>query len=239
MRTSPPPGRRPAARRSFFASRSEAYTVRMMGALALSLFVVAVGFRVPLRFSSPYVGWDFSPSQQRAGLDLVEVREQPADGLEEVPATVFDATPDAPAEPAARPAAEEASEASPAPRNPKRLQAAVLDFAEQPPEPAGGLRSYYLNIQYPRAAIEAGIQGRLLLSFVVELDGATTQIEVVESLHPLCDSAAVHALRATRFLPGRQQGQKVRVRMRLPVRFQILPDVAAAGARTPPRRSIE
>jgi hypothetical protein len=44
---------------------------------------------------------------------------------------------------------------------------------------------------------------------------------VVESLHPLCDSAAVDALQSVRFHPGTRDGEVVPVRMSLPVRFQL------------------
>ena len=68
--------------------------------------------------------------------------------------------------------------------------------------------------------IDQGIEGRLVLAFVVEPTGRPSDIEVLHSLHPLCDSAAVDALRKTRFIPGKQNGRVVRVRMRLPVRFR-------------------
>lgn len=98
----------------------------------------------------------------------------------------------------------------------------VLNFAEQQPEIVGGISSYYLNIDYPEAAREAGIQGRLLLTFVVEPTGRASNIRIEQSLHPLCDSAAIAALERSRFIAGRQDGKKVPVRMRLPVRFRLI-----------------
>ena len=100
--------------------------------------------------------------------------------------------------------------------------APILEFAEQAPALVGGLGSLYLHIRYPQAAIDEGIQGQLILRFVVEPDGRTTEIVVEKSLHPLCDSAAVRALREVAFRPGRQDGEAARVRMRLPVRFRIV-----------------
>jgi protein TonB len=98
----------------------------------------------------------------------------------------------------------------------------VFDAAQRMPEIVGGIGSYYIHIKYPEEAIQAGIEGRLVLSFIVEVDGHTTEVEVVERLHPACDSAAVRALRRTRFVPGRQNGDTVPVRMRLPVRFELV-----------------
>ena len=98
----------------------------------------------------------------------------------------------------------------------------VYEFAQDPPSIRGGLGAYYINIEYPPEAVEQEIEGRLVLRFVVGTDGRARDILVTESLHPLCDSAAVRALRQTTFAPGRQDGKKVSVRMQLPVRFRLV-----------------
>lgn len=98
----------------------------------------------------------------------------------------------------------------------------VFEAAGDTPKVIGGMGAYYIHIEFPEEALLEGIQGQLVLSFIVETDGRTTDIEVIQPLHPACDSAAVHALRKTRFIPGRQDGEVVPVRMRLPVRFKIL-----------------
>jgi protein TonB len=98
----------------------------------------------------------------------------------------------------------------------------ILEFAEELPEVQGGMGALYLNIDYPEAARKAGIQGRVVLRFVVERNGSVEHVDVVESLHPLCDSAAVRAVRNTSFVPGRQNGHRVRVRMSLPIRFRLV-----------------
>ncbi|HET6567735.1 MAG TPA: energy transducer TonB [Rhodothermales bacterium] len=101
------------------------------------------------------------------------------------------------------------------------------DFADVAPQVVGGLGAFYINIQYPEKARLAGIEGQLVLSFVVEANGVPSEIHVDDGLHPLCDSAAVRALRATRFVPVRQNGKYVRIRMRLPVRFKLIDNPAA------------
>lgn len=98
----------------------------------------------------------------------------------------------------------------------------ILQFAEQPPAIRGGMGALYLNIAYPEDALAANIQGRVVLSFVVEPDGSTSNIQVRKALYASCDSAAVRAVRETRFIPGHQAGQPVRVRMHLPIRFQLI-----------------
>jgi protein TonB len=92
----------------------------------------------------------------------------------------------------------------------------------QRPQIVGGRGSFYLSIEYPEEARRQGIQGRVILDFVVDVDGRTQDIRVLKSLHPLCDSSAVAALERTRFIPGQRDGEKIPVRMRLPVRFQLV-----------------
>ena len=107
----------------------------------------------------------------------------------------------------------------------------ALDIAEHMPNIEGGIGAYYINIAYPEEAKILGIQGRLVLHFVVETDGTTSRIRVHKPLHPLCDSAAVQALRRTIFIPGKQNGSPVRVRMSLPVSFQLI-DLPATDSST-------
>jgi len=101
----------------------------------------------------------------------------------------------------------------------------VLEHAEIMPEIRGGLRAYYILIQYPEEAIQLGLEGRLILTFTVNRDGTTSDVKVTKPLHALLDSAAVQALRKTRFVPGQHLGQSARVRMRLPVRFELVTPV--------------
>ena len=101
-------------------------------------------------------------------------------------------------------------------------QQPVLDFVDEGPSIVGGTGALYLNIEYPQIALELGIEGLSILEFIVEEDGSTTDVNVIKSLHPACDSAAVAAVSQTRFVPGRQNGDIVRVRMRLPIRFKMI-----------------
>jgi TonB family protein len=90
----------------------------------------------------------------------------------------------------------------------------------------GGRSALYLHIKYPLKARKEGIQGRLLLGFRVNEDGQAEDIRVLRSLHPLCDSAAVRALRSVEFAPARRAGTPVAMRTTLPVRFRLVADSA-------------
>lgn len=106
---------------------------------------------------------------------------------------------------------------------PQPQRAAVLNPDDLLPRMRGGLGRFYMTIDYPTEARLAGIQGELVLDFVVEPDGSVSGITLQKSLHPLCDSSAISSLQATRFIPARQNGKPVRTRARLPVRFKLLP----------------
>ena len=143
------------------------------------------------------------PRQERLGLR--EIREQAEASGYSVPATKLD-LPTKHAEPLVR--AQNPVEA-PAEDTTKRSvrrdglePLPALDIAEHMPNIEGGIGAYYINIAYPEEAKILGIQGRLVLHFVVETDGTTSRIRVHKPLHPLCDSAAVQALRRTIFIPG-------------------------------------
>lgn len=97
----------------------------------------------------------------------------------------------------------------------------TLSTEDEQPEIKGGMGAFYLHIQYPPVARQKGIEGELELRFTVETDGSVRQIRVVKSLHPVCDSAAVEALRSVTFAPGTHEGEPVPVRMSLPVRFML------------------
>lgn len=210
----------------------DAYPHRFLACLAGALLCVLILARLPWYPASPAIGWVYHAHQDRADLSLVSLPER--DGAQPTSLITHHLAPlpEAPA-PAGEPKYEEAGReqtALPLPP-PERLLArrVVLDFSEQQPAIQGGLGAYYINIEYPQEAIDAGIEGRLILSFIVEVDGRLTDISVLKPLHPLCDSAAVRALRTTRFIPGKQNGEPVAVRMRMPVKFQLVAPGASSS----------
>ena len=214
------------------------YAVRIELGLALSLLLVTLCFHLPWDVPLNVIGWQVVPGFDQPVLEAIDLQrrpaEQPGDGT---PVTRFAAAVE-PATPAEDESADDdvpEKEALPTPPPMERLKArqAVLDFAEQQPEIVGGLAAYYIHIEYPEEAIAQNLQGRLLLTFVVEPDGSTSDVQVLRSLHPLCDSAAVQALRRTHFAPGRQNGEAVRVRMRLPVTFRIIDPAPDSSATAP------
>ena len=102
----------------------------------------------------------------------------------------------------------------------------VYDVVEQMPSfPGGisGLRTYLnQNIRYPAEAQENCVQGRVVVSFVVEKDGHISDVTVFRSVDPSLDKEAVRVIRnMPRWSPGKQGGEPVRVRYNVPVSFRL------------------
>ncbi|OFR37681.1 energy transducer TonB, partial [Porphyromonas sp. HMSC065F10] len=78
------------------------------------------------------------------------------------------------------------------------------------------------NIQYPKEAVKANIEGRVMVSFIVEKDGSISTVEVKRSVHELLDKEAIRVVSAMpKWKPGKQDGQPVRARFNIPVSFKI------------------
>ena len=99
--------------------------------------------------------------------------------------------------------------------------AEVLSFSEVSPELIGGMGAFQAGIEYPEFERRVGTSGRVIVRFVVDEAGLPSQIEVVRSVSPGLDRAAVRAVEGARFTPGRQNGRAVKVRFTLPVSFRI------------------
>lgn len=112
-----------------------------------------------------------------------------------------------------RPGAESPSDAS--------TDEEVFVVVEQMPELIGGLASLQREITYPTIAKKAGIEGRVIVQFVVDEEGRPTDPVVVRGIGAGCDEEAVRAAMTTRFEPGRQRGKAVKVKMTLPVTFKL------------------
>ena len=102
----------------------------------------------------------------------------------------------------------------------------IFDVVEQQPQFPGGqsalLSWLSQNIHYPPVAEENGIQGRVVVSFVVEPDGSISNVQVVRGVDPSLDKEAVRVTKAMpKWQPGKQNGQAVRVKYNLPVTFKL------------------
>ncbi|MDY6114190.1 MAG: energy transducer TonB, partial [Alloprevotella sp.] len=110
----------------------------------------------------------------------------------------------------------------------RRLEEEIVDnsIVEVPASYPGGdaavLKFVSENLIYPIEARNAGLQGTVVLRFIIEKDGSIGQIVVRKSLSKECDQAAAQVVsKLKRFTPAEQQGHKMKVWYTLPIRFSI------------------
>ncbi len=106
------------------------------------------------------------------------------------------------------------------------VETEVFTIVEEMPEFPGGMNKLgeYLakSIKYPQMAREAGIQGRVFITFVIEKDGSVTNVQVLRPLGGGCDEEAVRVVKSMpKWKPGKQRGKAVRVSYNLPVNFKL------------------
>ena len=78
------------------------------------------------------------------------------------------------------------------------------------------------HVSYDRKMKKRGLEGTVIVRFVVEQDGSIGDIEIVRGVDPALDDQVVEAVRDfPAFQPGEQRGKAVRVQYALPVRFSL------------------
>lgn len=105
-------------------------------------------------------------------------------------------------------------------------QGEIYQVVEEQPEFPGGMdelmKFMQKNIKYPKEAQDRGLQGRVIVQFVINTDGSICEEEVVKSVDPQLDAEAIRLLRSMpNWEPGKQRGKAVRVRFTLPVTFRL------------------
>ncbi len=108
----------------------------------------------------------------------------------------------------------------------QEVEEKVYQVIEQMPQFPGGetelLKYVQSNIKYPVIAQENGIQGKVILRFVVSKTGMVDRVEVARSLDPACDKEAIRVVKTLpRFIPGKQNGVNVSVWYTLPVTYKL------------------
>ena len=112
----------------------------------------------------------------------------------------------------------------------------VFEVVEQMPEfPDGGmtgLMKYFKNnMRYPEEAKKAGTQGRVVVQFLINKNGAISDVSVLRSVDRLLDAEAVRLVRSMpKWKPGMQKGKEVTVKYTVPLSFKLMEDVKAEAS---------
>lgn len=101
-----------------------------------------------------------------------------------------------------------------------------IDAIEKYPEFPGGQEAFVKflrkNLRYPGMAVENGIQGKVIVSFIIERNGDLSHIKVLRGIGSGCDEEAVRVLsKSPQWNPGIQNKQSVRVAYNLPISFSL------------------
>ncbi len=112
------------------------------------------------------------------------------------------------------------------PQTPVDADSTVLRTVEQLPEFPGGIVQFMKwlkrNLNYPNLALSQKIQGKVVVSFIVNKDGSISSPKVEKSAHPLLDSEALRVVKMMpKWTPGIMDGKPCRTMFAIPVNFRI------------------
>ena len=101
-----------------------------------------------------------------------------------------------------------------------------FDVVEQMPSFPGGkealMKFISENVKYPKEAEEKGLQGRVVVRYIIEKDGSISEVEIAKSVNEYLDAEAVRVVNAMpKWKPGKQKGENVRVKYTLPISFRL------------------
>jgi TonB family protein len=102
----------------------------------------------------------------------------------------------------------------------------VFTIVEQMPVFVGGESAMLAYIQkqlnFPKAAVEANVSGRVYVSFVVEVDGKISSVKVLKGIGYGCDEEAIRVIsEMPAWIPGKQNGINVAVKYNLPIQYRL------------------
>lgn len=108
----------------------------------------------------------------------------------------------------------------------KAAKEKVYDVVEEMPEYPGGMSEMIkflgANIKYPAESAKRKEQGTVIVQFVVEKDGSTTDYEIMRHATPELDNAAIEVIKKMpKWKPGKTDGKPVRVKFVMPVTFRL------------------
>ena len=101
-----------------------------------------------------------------------------------------------------------------------------FDVVEQMPEFPGGqeamMQFLRQEVKYPKEAEEKGLQGRVVVRYIIEKDGSISEVEIAKSVNEYLDAEAIRVVNAMpKWIPGKQKGENVRVKFTLPITFRL------------------
>lgn len=105
-------------------------------------------------------------------------------------------------------------------------QEEVYQVVEQQPSFPGGREELFkyltYNVKYPIDAAKNKIEGRVLVTFVVEHDGSISNVNVANSVYPSLDKESIRVVSGMpKWIQGKANGKTVRVKYTIPITFRL------------------
>ncbi|MCU0447961.1 MAG: TonB family protein [Microscillaceae bacterium] len=102
----------------------------------------------------------------------------------------------------------------------------VFLVVEDAPSPKGGMGEFYKyvsqNIEYPKQARKMSVEGKVILQVTIDKDGSLNDIQVLKGIGAGCDEEAIRVMKeAPKWIPGKQRGRPVKVKMTVPIMFRL------------------
>lgn len=102
----------------------------------------------------------------------------------------------------------------------------VYQVVEQQPSFPGGREELFkylaYNVRYPIDAAKNKIEGRVLVTFVVEHDGSISNVNVANSVYPSLDKESIRVVSGMpKWIPGKDNGKTIRVKYTIPITFRL------------------
>jgi len=97
----------------------------------------------------------------------------------------------------------------------------IFVVVEDMPSPIGGLKALQEKVHYTEIARRAGIEGTVYIQAKISKNGDVVDATVIKGLGAGLDEEALNAVKLTKFIPGKQRGRPVNVKMTIPVKFVL------------------
>ena len=98
----------------------------------------------------------------------------------------------------------------------------IFEIVEQMPELIGGIGGLQSKARYPEIARRANVEGRVIVQFIVDENGEVSEPTILRGIGGGCDQEAIRVITEhAKFIPGRQRGRPVSVKMSLPIIFKL------------------
>ena len=96
-----------------------------------------------------------------------------------------------------------------------------IPWAEEMPEPIGGISAIQKKAYYTEIAKLAGIEGKVIVEAMIDKNGNVTEVNLIQDIGGGLGEVALNAVKNTRFKPGKQGGKPVNVKMIIPIKFVL------------------